>query len=196
MKQLYVMAFLCLFGIQFAGAQVKKGNVLVGGSAGIKFEQDKALDYKAEGTTYTFSPKVGYAISDKWLAGAYVSGIILNGQSSMDVGAVNMMEGIFVRNYHRLGNKLALFGEANVGYFHSGVRYNDVKHTDNRGIQVGVFPGLSYFVSKRFVLDGTFGGLWYSYGKFEDVINHRKTTSNGISLSFSEEFELGVSFLF
>ncbi|WP_346316755.1 outer membrane beta-barrel protein [Chitinophaga sp. YIM B06452] len=197
MKQFIVMAFVCLTGIQFAGAQVKKGNILVGGSVGVSWSETEEPEAKASGTSYHFSPKVGYALTDKWVVGIYAAGNISKGKSDVFKSRQkSLTSGVFARNYHMLGDKVALFGEANAGYTKGSYRHNGVKTADFQNFTVDIEPGITWFAGKHLMVEGVFGGLSYLHQRWEDILANTKSRSNGLGLAFTREFELGVSFLF
>ncbi|MGN7719897.1 outer membrane beta-barrel protein [Chitinophaga sp. 22620] len=203
MKKMIVVAVLGLFGTQFANAQVKKGNVLVGGNVGFStntVEQDGAAG-KRTNTAFNISPKAGYALSDKWMVGVFVGTTFSTYKDELtepDTESKNNMiaPGVFVRNYHMLGEKVALFGEANVSYGFGSAKQNDTKVYENNEIQANIVPGISYFVNKRIVLEGVFGGINYTNAKSERVVDGNETTNSTFSFDFTKEFSVGVSFLF
>ena len=203
MKKMIVVAVLGLFGTQFANAQVKKGNVLVGGNVGFStntVEQDGAAG-KQTNTAFNISPKAGYALSDKWMVGVFVGTTFSTYKDELtepDTESKNNMiaPGVFVRNYHMLGEKVALFGEANVSYGFGSTKQNDTKVYENKEIQANIVPGISYFVNKRIVLEGVFGGINYTNAKRERVVDGNETTNSTFSFDFTKEFSVGVSFLF
>lgn len=204
MKKMIVMAVLGLMGTQFANAQVKKGNFLIGGNVGVSTSTTKpdGSDNKITNTSFGISPKAGYALSDKWMIGVFVGTDF--GTNKEKVGTVEtktqhteFTPGVFVRNYHNLGDsKFAFFGEANVGY---GFRTNKTNGTETakiNTISANLLPGISYFVTKHFVLEGSFGGLNYSNISHEAKPSGAKTKTNSFDLTFTKEINVGVSFLF
>ncbi len=203
MKKMIIVAALGLFGLQFANAQVKKGDVLVGGNVGISTNSEKqdGVDGKTTTTEFSISPKAGYALSDKWMVGVFVGSKFSNTKDKTvepnDESKINLIApGIFVRNYHMLGEKVALFGEANVAYGFGSTKVNDTKVSSLTGIDANIVPGISYFVSKRLVLEGVFGGLNYNNTKSTDEATDAETTNSSFSFDFTKEFQVGVSFLF
>ncbi|MBO9153170.1 outer membrane beta-barrel protein [Chitinophaga sp. GCM10012297] len=203
MKKMIIVAALGLFGIQFANAQVKKGDVLVGGNVGIATSSEKVdgTDGKTTSTTFNISPKAGYALSDKWMVGVFVGTDFTNSKDktvepNTELKSTVIAPGIFVRNYHMLGEKVALFGEANVAYGFGTVKANDTKTASVNSIDANIVPGISYFVNKRFVLEGVFGGINYSNVKSTNEINNVETTNSSFNFDFTKKFRVGVSFLF
>lgn len=203
MKKMIMLAALGLFGIQFANAQVKKGNVLVGGNVNIATGSTKTdgVDGKRTNTSFGISPKAGYAVSDKWMVGVFVGTEFSNSKNktvepNTESKSTTIAPGVFVRNYHMLGEKVALYGEANVAYGFGTTKANDTKTQSFNGIDANIVPGISYFVSKRLVLEGEFGGLNFNNSKNTDEISKVETTNTSFNFDFTKTFRVGVSFLF
>ena len=205
MKKMIVLAVMGLFGTQFAKAQVAKGDFLVGGTVGINSTSVKlndAIDDKTTTTEFFISPKVGYALSDKWMVGVFartnfssmkqeVAGVETDEKSNL------IIPGVFVRNYHVIGgSKFAFFGEANVGYGFGQTKEDGTKTGSVSGIYANVQPGISYFVTKCFVIEGVFGGLGYANETGETEGTDIKSKTSAFDFQFTKEFALGVSFLF
>lgn len=206
MKKMIVLAVVGLFGTQFAKAQVAKGDFLVGGSVGIRTTTDKPDDSNDEvkGTISTFriSPKVGYALSDKWMVGVFADTEFTTDKDETNAGSskstYNMIvPGVFVRNYHNIGSsKFAFFGEANVGYGFGQSKNEDTKIYSYNSIVANIQPGISYFVTKCFVIEGVFGGLNYTNETTELEATRVKSKTSTFDFQFTKQFQLGVSFLF
>lgn len=203
MKKMIIVAVLGLIGTQFANAQVKKGNVLVGGNVGIATQSNEqdGVDGKTTSTTFNISPKAGYALSDKWMVGVFVGTDFSNSKNktvepNTELKSTTIAPGVFVRNYHMLGEKVALFGEANVAYGFGTVKADDTKTASVNSIDANVVPGISYFVNKRFVLEGVFGGINYNNSKSTNELNDVESTTSSFNFDFTKKFRVGVSFLF
>lgn len=205
MKKMIVVAVLGLFGTQFAKAQVAKGDILVGGNVNFSTSTSKpdgVSDTKSTTTNFGISPKVGFALSDKWMVGVF-AGTNFNTDKDEVAGVetkdqVNIITpGVFVRNYHVLGgSKFAFFGEANVGYGFGTSKTDGTETGKVTSLQVNVLPGISYFVTKCFVLEGSFGGINYTNMTNEARPSGAKEKSNSFDLTFTKEINVGVSFLF
>lgn len=206
MKKMIVMAVLGLVGTQFAKAQVQKGNFLVGGNVGISSTTNKPnedVDEKLTTTSFNISPKVGYALSSTWIVGVFANAEFNNikdvdGDVTTKRKTNMIAPGIFVRHYHMLGeSKVGLFGEANVAYGFGSTKLEDTKTASFTAIEANLVPGISYFVTKRLMLEGVFGGLTYrnETAKAEPAGTPKSTTST-FDFSFTKEFQVGVAFLF
>lgn len=205
MKKMIVLAVMGLFGTQFAKAQVAKGDILVGGNVGINTVSHKAndaIDDKATATSFSISPKVGYALSDTWMIGVF-AGTEFNTTKTETAGVENKVNsnmitpGVFVRHYHVIGgSKFAFFGEANVGYGFGQTKQDGTKVSSVSGIDANIQPGISYFVTKCFVIEGVFGGINYMNTTTEAEGTDIKSKTSAFDFQFTKQFNLGVSFLF
>lgn len=206
MKKMIVLAVVGLFGTQFAKAQVAKGDFLVGGTVGINSTSikpdDSNDDTKTTTTNFYISPKVGYALSDKWMIGVFATTDFTTKNEetpALDVKTKTSMitPGVFVRNYHMIGgSKFAFFGEANVGYGFGQTKIEDNKISTQSRLVANIQPGISYFVTKCFVIEGVFGGLNYTNETSELEATNIKAKSSTFDFQFTKQFGLGVSFLF
>lgn len=204
MKKMIVVAVLGLIGTQFANAQVKKGNILLGGNVTVATTSEKVegVDGKETSTTFGISPKIGYAVSDKWVVGVFAGTSFVNNKDR--VGAVDVKTktniiapGIFVRNYHNIGeSKFAFFGEANVSYGFGQTKVEDTKTQKIGAIDANIVPGITYFVTKRFMVEGVFGGINFNNTKVTAEPSGVETTNTSFGLQFTKQFTLGVNWLF
>ncbi|WP_343304539.1 outer membrane beta-barrel protein [Chitinophaga niabensis] len=204
MKKMIVVAVLGLIGTQFANAQVKKGNILLGGNVAVSTSSEKVdgVDGKETSTSFGISPKVGYAVSDKWVVGVFANTEFTTDKDR--VGAVDVKTkntsiapGIFVRNYHNIGeSKFAFFGEANVSYAFGQTKVEDTKTNKFNTIDANIVPGITYFVTKRFNVEGVFGGINFNNRKDTAEPSGVETTNTSFGLQFTKQFGLGVNWLF
>lgn len=204
MKKMIVVAVLGLIGTQFANAQVKKGNILLGGTVGVASGSSKVedTDDKVTTTRFNISPKVGYAVSDKWVVGVFANtqfSTVKNKTATADTKQQtnSIAPGIFVRNYHNIGeSKFAFFGEANVSYAFGSTKLDGTKTQSISAIDANVVPGIAYFVTKRFNIEGVFGGINFNNEVVKAEPTGTEITNNTFSLQFTKQFSLGVNWLF
>lgn len=202
MKKMIVVAVLGLIGTQFANAQVKKGNILLGGTVSFSSESEKqeGVEGKNTFTGFGISPKVGYAVSDKWVVGVFANTEFYTNKDAADVkNKTNLIApGIFVRNYHNIGeSKFAFFGEANVSYGFGSSETAGVKTQKRTEIDANILPGITYFVTKRFMVEGVFGGINFNNRVTKpEPAGTPEVTRTEFGLQFTEQFGLGVNWLF
>ncbi|MBW2961223.1 outer membrane beta-barrel protein [Mesonia sp. JHPTF-M18] len=99
---------------------------------------------------------------------------------------------VFGRYYFFNDNKFNLFGELGLGYGHT----KDINDNKFNGINVGLAPGVNYFVSEHFALEATFGILGYTSAKPDiEGVDNESTDSFQFSLNMSD-INLGLIYRF
>lgn len=172
-----ILSVAAVFAFGFANAQEEKasnegfakGNVFISGAVG--FSNESTGDVKAN--TFTFSPKAGYFVTEN-----IAVGIALGLESSKDEepgteDKTNTFSvGAFGRYYFTPASKFSVFGQ--LGF---NVNNTKVEHTEeiagvsvsteakSNGFDLGLAPGVSYFVSNNFAIEATFGKLGYETTK-------------------------------
>ncbi|RAJ85720.1 outer membrane protein with beta-barrel domain [Chitinophaga dinghuensis] len=201
MKKLIVMAAVALFGTQVAKAQISKGDILLGGNVNVATHSDKVkdADKKNTNTSFGISPKVGYALNSNWVLGVFADTDFGFNKDKNDVKTktLSIAPGIFVRNYHMLGqSKFAFYAEANASYGFGNTKVADNKITSFNSFNVNVAPGITYFVTKHFMVEGQFGNIGYAWQQDKLEATGAKTNNNDFKFNFTKQFRLGVNFLF
>ncbi|MBC9933714.1 outer membrane beta-barrel protein [Chitinophaga qingshengii] len=204
MKKLIVMAAVVLFGTQVAKAQLSKGDVILGGNVNVKTTSAKVkdTDNKTTNTSFGVSPKVGYALNSNWVIGVFAETQFGNKKVTTATGDVktktlDITPGVFVRNYHMIGqSKFAFFAEANAGYGFGNTKVEGDKTESYTGFNVNVLPGITYFVTKHFMIEGAFGGLGYTYAQHKAEGTGVKTNVSDFDFNFTKQLNLGVNFIF
>ncbi|MBO9731818.1 MAG: outer membrane beta-barrel protein [Chitinophaga sp.] len=201
MKKLIVLAAVALFGTQVAKAQFSKGDVILGGNLNVSTRTDKAkdADKKDTETKFGISPKVGVALNSNWVVGLFADTKFGSHKTILDAKTktFDITPGVFVRNYHMIGqSKFAFFAEANAGYHFGNTKLNDNKVSTVNGFSVNVLPGITYFVTKHFMVEGAFGGLSYGYDQTKLEATGAKTNTSKFDFNFPKEFSLGVNWIF
>ncbi len=201
MKKLIVMAAVALFGTQVAKAQISKGDILLGGNVNVNTHSQKTKDADDKLTTTSFgvSPKVGYALNNNWVVGVFAGtnfGFAKDANNNK-TKSLSIAPGIFVRNYQMLGqSKFAFFAEGNASYGFGNTKYNGDKLNSFNSFNVNVAPGIAYFVTKRFMIEGQFGGLGYNWKQTKAEGTGTKVNTSDFNFNFTQEFALGVNFKF
>ncbi|RBL93722.1 outer membrane beta-barrel protein [Chitinophaga flava] len=201
MKKLIVMAAVALFGTQVAKAQLSKGDVILGGNVNVSTTSAKVkgTDAKETNTTFGISPKVGYALNSNWVIGVFANSQFGTEKavSGVKTKTLEITPGIFARNYHMIGqSKFAFFAEANAGYGFGNTKVGDTKTETINGFNVNVLPGITYFVTKHFMIEGAFGGLGYTYAQHKNEATGVKTNVSNFDFNFTKQLNLGVNFIF
>ncbi|MBW8684302.1 outer membrane beta-barrel protein [Chitinophaga rhizophila] len=150
--RLLTLALTALFFGSTVSAQTQKGNLMVGSEI-----TDFGFNFQKESTIFHFdlSPKLAYFVQDDLALGAYVRlGLQTTGGNGTNV---NYGVGALARYYFRDENvrklefskRVRFFGEANAGFGGS----NPANGASTNGIELGVGPGLSYFITPNVALD-------------------------------------------
>lgn len=150
------MACLTFAGIQKAGAQLQKGNLMVGATLA-----DLGLRLQTSDTRISFniSPKLGYFIQDNIAIGAEVSlGLDHHTVSSISTNQIDYKVGAFGRYYISDPRAILLkhsrfFLEANVGITGNNSKTEGAASVTTNGLGLGVGPGVAYFITPNIGLE-------------------------------------------
>lgn len=151
--RLLTLALAALFFGTTAVAQTQKGNLMVGSDL-----TDLGFNFQKESTIFHFNlnPKLAYFIKDDLALGGYVNfGLETTGGNGTNVDyGIGAMARYYIHdeNVRKLefSKRVRFFGEANVGFGGS----NPANGASTNGVQLGVGPGLSYFITPNVALEG------------------------------------------
>ncbi|MFD2914391.1 outer membrane beta-barrel protein [Psychroserpens luteus] len=198
MKKLLFIAAVAVFGLSNVNAQDEapafgfaEGDIFATGS--IAFGSESEGDLKTN--SFNFSPKAGYFVSENIAVGVAlgVTTSKLEEPGFEDLKG-NMFEaGVFGRYYFTPAKQFSIFGELGANYETSKLEQgpNELK---NDGFNIGLAPGISYFVSDCFALEASFGVL--NYATNEDDIDGAESTdtfSFGLDLT---DINFGIVYKF
>lgn len=149
---LTLVLFAMLFGTA-AMAQTQKGNLMVGANL-----SRIGFTFQNESTTFKFNltPKLAWFIKDDLALGGYVDfGLSTTKNSGSDV---NYGIGAFARyfiqdkNVRKLefSKRARFFLEGNAGF----AGRNPASGATTNGVQLGIGPGLAYFITPNVALEG------------------------------------------
>lgn len=189
MKKKIYFTIVCISILCIAQAQVKKGDVLLGG--GLSVSSDK----NQQGTStssFGIYPSIGIAVKDNLVVGAnlqyqhYKYDYL---QTKSDAYGLTA----FVRKYKPLGSGFALFLEGDLGFGYQKQttlqNSNTVSSKDQiYKVMAGFTPGIAYAVSKRVQLEMSFmnmGYASYSHEKSTSELIGTGVTGSGHSDSFT-----------
>jgi len=164
-----------------------EGDVFITGSVG--FGTTKTGDFKTD--QFTISPKAAYFVTSNIAIGAQIgytsaTTTIPNpfGDGSVDQDTNSFAVGAFGRYYFTPARNFSFFGQLGVDYVTAKTEIEGVPgESKTNGFNVGLAPGVSYFVSDHIAFEATFGFLGYNTSK-PDVDGAESTDS----------FEIGVDF--
>ena len=146
------IALMALFLSTTAIAQTQKGNLMVGADI-----TDFGFNFQKESTTFNFNlnPKLAYFIQDDLALGAYVNfGLATGNGAGSDVSyGLGALARYYIhdKNVQKLefSKRARFFLEANAGFGGQNPRTG----ASTNGVQLGVGPGLSYFITPNVALD-------------------------------------------
>ncbi|WP_159802264.1 outer membrane beta-barrel protein [Flavobacterium sp. MK4S-17] len=202
MKKILLSA-VALMAFGFANAQEEttgkgfsQGDVFISGS--LNFTSEKTGDFKTNGIIV--SPRAAYFVDNNIAVGlslgfASSKGDVTEEGDTFEVKTTAFEIGAFGRYYFTPANDFSLFGQLNVAYATAKTEV-DVVDTEVKvnGINIGVAPGISYFVSDHFALEATFGILGYTTVKPDfDGADSTDTFQIGLDLS---DINFGVVYKF
>lgn len=183
MKKLLLLSAVAVFGLSNVNAQdeatektfgFEKGNIIVEGNLGFSSSTDTDSDesgdlFESKNSTFSFNPKAGYFISEKFALGLQLS---LNSSKMEDtVLAINpniteetkvstFGAGVFARYYFLdLGERFKTYGEFGLGFASGNVETTETGLTDpltdydTTTFGAGVSLGINYFVSECFAIN-------------------------------------------
>lgn len=202
MKKLILASAVVLFGMVSAQesetAGFVKGDTFMTGAVGYS----NKTTGNAKNNTFTIAPSVGYFVTPNIAIG--VRGGYTNSKNTDNIANVKIEDkldtfrvGAFGRYYYTPAAKFSVFGELNADYANAKVT-NTVGNVSTsgkaNGFDIGLAPGISYFVSKNFALEATYGLVNYSSVK-PDVSGADSTDNFQIGLDLND-LSLGLVYKF
>ncbi|MFT3846655.1 MAG: hypothetical protein QM725_16465 [Lacibacter sp.] len=189
-----------------ANAQFQKGNKVLG--AGLNFQTSGTKETSQtftnfESNSISLSLEMGFAKEANRLNGFYInswygkSKYEYSSQPSSNYSSENFGggAGFFTKKYKSLGKGFFVYGEARGGfnYYKQNKSSNSNGDMLQYGVNIGVYPGLAYKWSDRFMLDlrfADFASVGYS-------VRENGFTSGGknVERNFSLSSSLGLGYL-
>lgn len=159
-----------------------QGDIFISGSVG--YGTDKTGDAKE--STFNFSPKAAYFVTNNIAVGVNLGYTSTKDETSPQEVKTNSFEaGAFGRYYFTPASKFSIFGQLAAGYVTNKTEVEGQGEYKSNGFNVGVAPGVSYFLSKNFAIEATFGILGYNTSK-PDVDGAESTDSFNIGVNMSD----------
>ena len=196
--------------VLIAHAQIKKGEILLGGNVGFSAQSnspgDPGASYTTTATSFYLNPSYGKAIQDNLVTGFDLT--YAGSTNSSDLGSVNPGQtstgrihsygaGFFVRRYKNLGNGFSLFLQSRLGLSYQKQTNENTNSTDpdvnfkEYTVNLGFYPGISYAVSRRVQLETGFQNLVYTqYSHQRETFQEQGSTPTDFK---QNTFSLGTS---
>jgi hypothetical protein len=157
MKKFLAFIFLLILFTSALRAQINKGSVLLGGNVG--FSTNEATDTSLKNNSVSLSPVIGTAVKQNLIVG--ISFSYGHGKNNLTAPSVQSENesygaGIFARKYVPLGKGFYLFGEMGLNYLSFSDTYTYISQKTEFKVQtinINLYPGLSYAVSKKLQLE-------------------------------------------
>lgn len=154
-------------------AQLQQGTVILGGKIGLSSQKTtypSTPDNKTN--TYTFGPRLGYFVEDKFLLGADIQFSKTDNTALENRTSNTFRIGPFGRYYVPLANSFLFYGEASVYYqnqetesgtdpFHGKIGY--------KGFGTYVSPGFAFFPARKVSIELQFEGISYNRLREKDL---------------------------
>jgi len=172
MKKILLSA-VAVMAFGFANAQdvpttgFSQGDVFISGAVG--YTSEKTGDFKTD--QFKIIPRAAYFVTNNISVGVQLG--YTTGTATTVVGGpvdpitvendVKTFEaGAFGRYYFTPARNFSFFGQLGVGYMSTKTEPEGGPDTKDTGINLGLAPGISYFVSEHIALEATFGLLGYN----------------------------------
>lgn len=207
MRKSILLFLSTLCTILSVNAQITKGSILLGGSAGYSstnVTNPNTSDTKS--TQLTISPSIGIAIKDN-----NVIGLLLDyGHTKQDnqPHITDIGGGIFWRKYLPLSKSFYFFTNTQLSYGYFKWEYFQPDNTQvskTSTVYLGIYPGVTYVLSKKFHLEASLNNLislGYTHTQTDVTVFSGQNTSsqqNSFSLQTSvssiNPFNFGFRFL-
>jgi hypothetical protein len=195
-----LLTLLIVFSFSFiANAQFNKGDILLGGQ--LSYSENKTTSNyptNSNSNNGNFQISIGKAIQSNAIFGLNL-GYTPYSYTNDYIGNTNPIEykshlysiGIFYRKYYPIGKEFYFFGEA-AGSYTGGPDSgkdslgNQVSSGTTSGGNLGLTPGISYKISKRFMLDLGLPNLFYAnYSSHKSTAQSQTSTYSQFSISTS-----------
>lgn len=202
MKKILLSA-MALMAFSFASAQetsnvptnsngFRMGDFFVTGSVGVGSQSTG--DNKSN--SFNISPRVGYFLMDNIAVGAalgYESGKTKS-PGEPDFKQNEFSIGVFGRYYVTPATGFSLFGQLGLDYIHATSEWDvpGAPKNSSNAFQIGLAPGVNYFVSSNFALEATFGILSFRTDSPDEGDN---TDNFNLGLNFTN-INLGLIYRF
>lgn len=179
------------------GAGFKSGDMFISGAIG--FGSEKEGDNKV--TQFELSPKAAYFVTNNIAVGLQIGFTSRkaedsNGITTTETKTNTFGAGAFGRYYLTPANRFSFFGQVGLGFTTSKTEYDTPGTPEDKdnGFNIGVAPGISYFVSDNLALEATFGILGYNTTK-PDFDGAESTDQFNIGLNMSD-INFGIVYKF
>lgn len=180
----------------FSFAQFEKGDIQLGGN--VTWIKSEFRGFEA--TTINVLPRAGLFVSNNVSVGLNI-GYSNQISDVFDIQSGNLQErseaqfliGAYARFHKGLSDQFYLYLQPSFVIGTGDLEVGDVTTGDVSSINVGVSPGLTYFLSPKFALEMSINALTYQKVEIEGGNNPENRESYGLNLNLSN-VALGINF--
>lgn len=215
MRKNLLFALIAFVVSSIAHAQIEKGTVLLGGNIGLQSSKEDFSNSSnvTEGKSHYFGffPAAGIAVKQNMIIGIELgyshSKSDKMSYSSDDKGS-NYFCGIFLRRYFPVLKNFNVFAQPGLAFSKEKREYqyeNSITNQKSWNIGLGLYPGVSYAVSKRFHLEtglANIANISYRQSKQEELFqstgqkSSRKRNEFSFSSNLSSNALINIGFRF
>lgn len=187
-KKTIMMAVLCAVA-STASAQLEKGKILMGGSAGFGIRENPGSSSFSKSRYHNISPMVGYFVSDNLVVGAAFN-YGFSKEKSYETKNTNYGISPFARYYLNISPSFKFFGELRAGI--GKEKYTSSDSNDrittlirSNNYSAAVAPGLTFLPAKRWSVDLRFSLLNFNRNERKDDSPNSENTNHRVTNQFS-----------
>ena len=192
---------------------IEKGLLSLTGSASINFRSNESEgtnnNTEINATSITIAPHLGYLVKDNLQVGLGLRYVHNKNESTLLSPVTNNITYItnnsigatpYIRFYKGIGKQLSLYVQGEMSYDRIWTNTDDPNNSGNESkgynIFLGIRPGITYFIGKKWALESSIWALGYSFyrTKYEDG-RSSKSDSFNLNLDASNIF-FGLTYYF
>ncbi|WP_422361119.1 outer membrane beta-barrel protein [Reichenbachiella sp.] len=192
MKRIFTTLTMTIFCLSM---YAQEGSWYIGGMAG--FTHLKSTSSSGEETTsfsWDLSPEIGTWLSEDLQLG-FSPGLSHRDLGDLDETIIKSYSpGIYARKWHSFGEKVSVFGGANLAY--NSIEFENLR-SDSKFIGFNIYLdfGLGYAINERLSLLGRYATFGYVFQK--DTDDDSKTSQFGLNANtLSNPFNIGIYYTF
>ena len=165
-----------------ANGQFTIGDKLVGGTFSLVIQgspENQNNSHLSKGTYFKINPQMGFFLNEKIALGGSIGYSVSNQKFKHLHGATSYSDsysisvGFFVRRYFQISDNFFILLDGNPYYQHNS--YENPSNSDLKGYSIGlsVKPVLSFFPSKNWGFEASFGEIAFEHtDAFDQKINY------------------------
>lgn len=189
-----ILSVAALFAFGFANAQDVKestggkgfasGDVFISGTVGIHSESEGDVKFNA----FTIAPKVGFFVTENIAIGGKLGFTSAKAEAPLteDEKYTEFSIGAFGRYYATPASDFSFFAELGADFSNTKSEQAPAPDYKTTGFNIGLAPGVSYFISENFALEASIGVLNYNTNKPDNGGNPDSTDTFDLNLNLTD----------